>query len=266
MPSYQPVTAVLRGFDVLAAVSTLKRAAVGDIHKLTGLNRPTVVRMLETLEHAGFVFRHADAPLYSVTGKTLELSEGYDPGGQLGAASQPWLMALQRRIGWPSDVGVRDGDAMMVAATSRGEGRLFFNRRPGYRAPMLATSLGRAWLAFADARERERCLALLRDAPETWNEPARNVSQCTRLLAKVRRQGYATIHPDYAEREYRGAVSTLGVPILVDGRVAGALNAMFLRDTLAPAEAVEKLLGPLQETAAQIAAALGGGSLDRAGR
>lgn len=257
MPSYEPVTAVLRGFDVLRAVSRLKRAAVGDIHKVTGLNRPTVVRMLETLEYAGFIFRHPDAPLYSVTGKTLELSEGYDPGGRLAAVSQPLLEALQRRIGWPSDVGVRDGDAMTVAATSRGEGRLFYNRRPGYRAPLLATSLGRAWLAFADVAEREQCLALLRDAPEVWNEPACNAASCGRLLAKVRRQGYATIHPDYAEREYRGAVSTLGVPILVEGRVVAALNAMFLRDTLAPAEAVEKLLGPLQETAALIAAALG---------
>ena len=57
MPSFEPVTAVLRAFDVLLTVNRLKEASVGDIFRETGLNRPTIVRMLETLIHAGFVSR-----------------------------------------------------------------------------------------------------------------------------------------------------------------------------------------------------------------
>ncbi|MFC7610886.1 helix-turn-helix domain-containing protein [Teichococcus aestuarii] len=57
MPSYEPVTAVLRGLEVLRAVNHLRSATVREIHEATGLNQPTVVRMLETLIHAGFVAR-----------------------------------------------------------------------------------------------------------------------------------------------------------------------------------------------------------------
>lgn len=39
MASYQPVTAVLRGLDVLAATSRLGgRATLAEIHRLTGLD------------------------------------------------------------------------------------------------------------------------------------------------------------------------------------------------------------------------------------
>jgi len=47
MPSYQPVEALLRGLDVLRSVNRLELASVLDIHRATGLNQPTVVRMLE---------------------------------------------------------------------------------------------------------------------------------------------------------------------------------------------------------------------------
>jgi hypothetical protein len=69
MASYQPVTAVLRGLGVLAATSRLDgRATLAEIHRLTGLDKSTILRMLETLEHAGFIVRNDERRSYQVTG------------------------------------------------------------------------------------------------------------------------------------------------------------------------------------------------------
>src|SRR3984885_1611998 len=94
MPSFQPVTAVLRALDVLLAVNRLREASVGDIFRETGLNRPTIVRMLETLMHAGFVSRHPAQPVYLPTGKTLDLSSGYQKHEEMAMVAAPILVSL----------------------------------------------------------------------------------------------------------------------------------------------------------------------------
>ena len=71
MGSYKPVNAVIRGMEVLAAVNKLKgKATVGEIHRETAIDKATIVRMLETLMHAGYVYRDDDRTMYEVTGKT----------------------------------------------------------------------------------------------------------------------------------------------------------------------------------------------------
>ena len=256
MPSYDPVAALLRGLDVLRAVNRLSPASVGEIHRLTGISQPTVVRMLETLIHAGFVIRHPREPLYSPTGRTLELSAGYALHREVGLAATPVMTRLRAAVGWPSDVAVLDGDAMVVAHTSRGEGRFMFERRTGFRAPVLATSLGRAYLGFCEAGERERALALAARSPESWNAIAARPSEAARFFADIRAAGFAAMDEGYAAREYGGLASAIAVPVLAGGVAVASLNLMYLRDAIAGQAVVERLLPLLRDAAAELGAAL----------
>ena len=257
MASYKPVTAVLRGLVVLRAVSVQRRASVKSIQALTKINRPTVIRMLETLEHAGFIIRETSPGHYLVTGKALELSMGFEMSSALAAAAQCVIEALQRKIGWPSDVGVFDTDAMVVAATNRSsEGRFFYDRRPGYRAPLLGTSLGLAYIAFTTEEEREAAFASLRSSADPWNEIARDRDRAVELLRVIRKTGYATTDLRYTQREYDGKVISFGVPIMNGTRPMGALNVTYLREALTRAEAEKRLLPPLKKAATDISANL----------
>ena len=47
---------------------------MGENHRRTGLDKATIVRMLESLVHAGFVVRDEQDRAYQITGKTLMLS------------------------------------------------------------------------------------------------------------------------------------------------------------------------------------------------
>lgn len=55
---------------------------------------------------------------------------------------------------------------MLVIQTSRGDGYLTFNRRPGYRAPLLATSLDRSYLAFCSEEDLHVVLERVAGMPE----------------------------------------------------------------------------------------------------
>jgi IclR family mhp operon transcriptional activator len=256
MPSYDPVAALLRGLDVLRAVNRQSPASVADIHRLTGINQPTIVRMLETLIHAGFVIRHPRQPAYYPTGRTLELSAGYVLHREIGLAATPVMSRLRAATGWPSDVAVFDGDAMIVAHTSRGEGRFQFERRTGFRAPVLATSLGRAYLGFCTEADRERALALATRSPEPWNAIAARPSEAARFFAAIRAAGFAAMDEDYAAREYDGLASAIAVPVLVGGVAVASLNLMYLREAIGRDAVVERLLPLLREAATELGGAV----------
>ena len=156
MPSFKPVVALARGIDVLRVVNDQRSATVGSIHKATGLDKATIVRMLETLEHEGYVMRIAGHAAYAPTGRTLLLSQGYDRHLWIGSVAEPILQDVREEVGWPVDFALFDQDAMIISQTAQDRGSVFFVRRPpGYRAPVLITSLGLAYLAFCNEKDRD---------------------------------------------------------------------------------------------------------------
>ncbi len=257
MASYQPVNALLRGLDVLHATSRLKgRATVGEIYRNVDLDKATIVRMLETLVHAGYVVRNEEDRSYQITGKTLLLSSGFDRHRVVGTIVAPILSGFRETIGWPSDVAVFDQDAMVLVETSRVPGPMFLNRWPGYRAPILGTSLGLVYLAHCCEEERQAALQRAAADPAPWNDPARNPEHALEMFSRIRRQRYATMHPDYCEQEYHGQISSVGVPVAANGRVFATLNVLYLVNVLSKKKAVQKLLAPLEAAAADMAKGL----------
>ncbi|WP_374306655.1 helix-turn-helix domain-containing protein [Dongia sp.] len=257
MTSFKPVTAVLRAFDILGIVNRLEQPTFARIHKASGLSSATVVRMLETLEHAGMIAKGDSRAFYLPTSRTLELSRGYDQRKSLALAATPILAALQRQVVWPSDLAIFDNDGMVVVETSRGNGRLSFNRHSGFRAPLLGTSLGTAYLAFTDPTKRAEVLARLSEQPEPWNELARDPKSADSYFLKIARRGYGSMHPDYCRSAYDGMVSAIAVPVLVGNDPVAALNISFFLEAVSEKEAVKRYLAPLRAAADAIAAATG---------
>lgn len=261
MASYKPVTAALRVLEVLAAVNRLRsKASVAELHRRTGIDKATIVRMLETLAHAGYLVREPDQSIYQVTGKALSLSTAFDRHTVIGTILAPLMSEFRLAVGWPSDIALFDSDAMLVIQSSR-EGETFsFNRSPGFRAPMLGTSLGLAYLAFCPAPEREAILARLSAKPivETtpWTKLAHDGPRLVRRLEEVRTRGYATMDESYSRLEYEGRIASIGVPIRTEGELFAAINVIYLTSALAPRAARDSLLGPLTEIAARMGQAL----------
>lgn len=231
--SYKPVNAALRVLDVLFAVNALDgRATVGTLHQRTGLNKPTIVRMLETLMAAGYVVHDHDRQTYLITGKTISLSSSFDKPREIARLSAPLLGRFREEIGWPSDIAVFDTDAMLVIGSSREMGPLSFNRAPGYRAPVLATSLGLCFSAHCDADTFERLIQRVLAGPPPWNALARDRAALDARLARIRRDGFAEMDAAYSQSEYGNRVSSVGVPVLGQHKVYAAMNLIYFKKTL----------------------------------
>lgn len=251
MASYTPVTAVLRGLEVLRTVNRSGISTVKEIHYETGLDKATIVRMLETLIHAGYLSRDPETASYSVTGRVLQLSSGfilYDKAGELCA---PVLSTLRDRIGWPSGFTMLDDDAMIVVQTSRDVGPISFNRNPGYRLPMLQVSVGKVYLAFCPDAEREAILGRLRENEDRSVQTA--LARIDTSLKRVRKTGFAVTEDSYSYREYRGNFVGMAVPVIDGTKVYGALNIIYLRSAVTQDEAQERYLGELRTAADEIA-------------
>jgi IclR family mhp operon transcriptional activator len=257
MPSFKPVIALARGLEILRVVNEEGQSTVRSLHKATALDKATIVRMLETLEHEGYVMRDPDQAVYTPTGRTLLLSQGYDRHLWVGKVAEPILGEFRNQIGWPSDVAICDQDAMVVVQTTRGgQGPISFNRKPGFRASVLMTSLGRSYLAFCPDAEREKLIATLAVQPGAFTDLARHPRKLQAMLDIIREQGFAVMDDAYSTKEYGGLVWALAVPVVWAGQIFGSMNIMMLKSAVSPEEAREKFLLPLRETAAKLAQAL----------
>lgn len=257
MPSFKPVVALLRGLEVLRVVNEERHATVGSIHKATGLDKATIVRMLETLEHEGYVMRDAERAGYAPGGRTLLLSQGYNRHLWISSIADPILKSVRDAVGWPVDIALFDRDAMIISQTAQERGSVFFVRRqPGFRIPVLTTSLGRAYLAFCPEAEREAVVARLAEIPGSATEPARDPERLGLELAAIRARGYALTDPSYSREFFDGKVWAISVPVRKGESVFAAINVMLLHVAMGEEEGVRRFLGPLQATAAEIADAL----------
>src|SRR5262249_54829640 len=138
----------------------------------------------------------------------------------------------------------------------REPGSLLFSRRPGFRFPLLVTSMGLAYLAFCSEEEQLRIVARLAAAPGKWTELARHPKRLAKMLAGIKAQGYAFMSDEYSGEIFQSKVWALGVPIRNERRVFASMNVMLLRNAVSIEDGVRDYLGPLQHAAARIAALL----------
>ena len=251
MGSYEPVVALMRGLEVLRCLNEQGPVAVAQLHAHTGIAKPTIVRILETLAHTGYVQRCDDGRKYTVTAKVLALANGYDAQAQLLAVAAPILDAQRQIVGWPIELGVFDNDAMVILNTSRKAGVLAINRKPGSRVPVLRTALGRAYLAALAPPALQERLHSLADLPGPDFDPARKKTELAAILATARERGYAV-----ADTETLSNGRALGCAILHGHEPIASVNIVVHTSAMSRAELEQRFGGVIQAIATEISNAL----------
>ncbi|MGQ0546319.1 MAG: IclR family transcriptional regulator domain-containing protein [Betaproteobacteria bacterium] len=250
------VEALARGLRVLNAVERAAGASLHQLHRETGLPKATLLRSLRTLEDAGLVARRLADGAYlpgrpaaagrRVSSRWLPLIE----------AAGPSLEALGRTIPWPTDLGVRDGAAMLVLESNRRLSPIQVNRKAlGVRPHMLWSAMGRAYLAYCPEAEREEVLSTLRASSAPEDRMARNRPRVEKLLAQTRAQGYGMRDARYGVLDLgaRRQVSAIAVPVREGDVVIGCVNCVWLIDALSERQVVERHLDALLDAAHEIA-------------
>ena len=250
MPTPRAVNVVLRALKILRALNRQPVSSVDAIHKHTKIPKPTIVRLLQTLEADGLVRRAPQYGAYYLTSEVTALASGYHSEPRIVEASAAQCDALTRELKWPVSVAVHDGDAVVVRYSTIPNSPLsFFHSTINMRLSLVSQALGRAFLAFCGPTEQDALIELL---VRSGNEPiAGQEADIRRMLAEVRKQGYALRDP-----RVRPESSTIAVPIFEDARVVATLGLTWFRSALAEKQAVARFLQPLQRASADISQAL----------
>jgi IclR family pca regulon transcriptional regulator len=190
------IEALARGLDVLRTfrpgrlVSTLSEIAAD-----TGLARPTVRRILLTLEALGYV-RSADRG-FVLTPRVLELGMTYINHLDLWDVARPHMERLVGQTNESTSMAQLDGSDIVYVARVAVPKIVTLSVSIGTRFPAVATSMGKVLLAALAADELDAMLAEPSRSGITprWR-PSR--SELHRVLREVRAKGWALADQDLA--------------------------------------------------------------------
>lgn len=221
------VAAVDRAFAILAAFDADRPSLpLAELSRRTGLYKSTILRLMTSLERAGFVRRLADGQ-FAVGHEPLRLAQLYQGAFNLRDALLPILEALTQECAETSSFFVAQGKTRVVLLRVEPKRSVRVSIHEGDEFPIDAGASGKVLRAFAAVK-----------AP---------------ALQAIREQLWAT---SFGERDPDTAA--ISVPVFSAGNVlVGALTVSGPADRF-NAEQIARVRATVLRKAAQASAALGG--------
>jgi IclR family mhp operon transcriptional activator len=241
-------------------------ASLNDIHRATHISKPSLLRILNTLEQAGVVSRRLADGHYrlSTFARTPRKRDAYE---RVAEAAAPVLDRLCQKVKWPSDLLVPAGDCMERRETSRAvspfvtASPFHTPRQIGTKVNWLLTGVGRAYLAFCPASERERILQRLRRSakPEDWL--ACDPDRLKQIFAETRARGFGVRDPSfvggpYGTQPFDDGLAGMAIPLQDGSRVYGSINILWIKTAFTIEEFATRHLADLQAAGRDIVASL----------
>lgn len=242
------VQSLSRGLAVLEAFRpTAIERSVSEIASETGLARPTVRRVLLTLETLGYV-RAIDGR-YSLTTKSLELGTSYVSSLGIWAAARPHLEQLVAHTGESSGITQLDGSDVVCIAIVGAPKIVTLWAHVGTRFPAAVTAPGKVLLAGLDPDDVQRVLAIPSQA-DFHPSGAPPESALLAQLETIRAQGWAL-----ADEELTTGLRAIAAPIRnASGRIVAAVNVATHAGQTPIDQLMDDFLPMLLSTAERISA------------
>ena len=246
------IRSVERACDLLQALNRRPLSTLQELHHDTGLPKPSIVRLLRTLEAKGLAAQSSSYGAYQLLGGVKSLASGFHHEPRVVEVAEELMIDFTRREGWPLSLGLLDLDAMVVrACTIRFTALSLEHSAIDRRLSLLSHAMGRAYLAHSASHEQAILLSILRERhPE---RAALDEEVVAAMIALTRERGYALRDPMSDPRS-----STIAVPVFESGRVVATLGFTWITAAMTVPHAIERYLPGLRDLARTITAALEG--------
>lgn len=262
MAKTETIRGLERGLRVLQFLQTHPIASLSQLHAGTKFSKPSLLRILRTLERNGLVARRLGDGCYRLGARHTYLVPRRARYDRVAEAAAPVLDHLCRRISWPSDLLVPAGDHMEVAETSQPQSPFLIRVSPiGQPVCWLLGAVGRVYLAYCPEAEREAILKRLRKSEVPADRLARDPRRFDRILAETRERGYGTRDSAFGGGAYKGppvddGLAAIAVALVGRKRVYGAINIMFTKGASTVDVFADRHLVHLRDAAAEIVSSL----------
>lgn len=249
MPSFPPVQSVQRALTLLTELNKQRVTTIGELHERTGLPKPTIVRLLETLMADGYVSSDNRLGGYQVTSQVATLSSGFHGAPMVIEAARPWAIDLTRKLKWPASIALLERDAVVVRFSTIPDSPVSpFHATINMRLSLISRALGRAYLAFCPTEERQLLVRMLASSDDPEDRPENLPRVVQTLVKSIRHKGFAERDPQVDPK----SSDTIAVPIMADARVLATLGLTYFRSAVPRASLIDTLVPAVKEARRQI--------------
>jgi IclR family mhp operon transcriptional activator len=250
--TYKTICSLDRGLKVLEYLNTVRASTVHEIALELQLPRPTVYRILETLEDRGLLYRSVSDSVFRLTDAVRQLSAGFTDEEWIRTLGAPLLQRLGEKVLWPTDLATFERDAMIIRESTHSFSPFSVDvGMIGRKRHLLKSPLGRAYLAFCPEDEREDILASLRGSQDPDNALSRDEAFLQKMISSSHANGYSNCrdleHPKCA---------SIAVPIMYQQSVIACINIVWVAATIDYDEVVSRYLPDLLQTKLDMEAGL----------
>lgn len=251
------IAGLQKGLRLLRMIEAASAASFTELRTQTGWPKANLARVLKTLLEEGWIWRSADTGRYALNSAPALHPERSNWVGRLSQAAAPPREALQARVPWPTELGVRDGSSMLSVDGPYARNSLSTNFRVlGSRPSMLRSSLGRCYLSFCPDEERETILLALRRSRLPEDQEGAQPQEVNRFIQQVRQQGYATRDARHTSANSPERFGALAVPVMDEDRIVASLCVVWIPAIVTEGRIVQDHLVDLKHAAAEIGARL----------
>ncbi|WP_067973663.1 IclR family transcriptional regulator [Nocardiopsis trehalosi] len=240
---------VQRAVAIIDALAVRPRT-LGEVADLLGVHRSTALRLLQTLEAAGFARRLSDGR-HTVGTRLIEIAQQALDGLELRPLAHPHLRALHAACGHTVHLAQLVGDEVVYIDKLDAAAGVRMYSRVGRPASLHASGVGKAVLSRLPA---DRVAELLDGADLVRHTAATHADRAAleAEIARVRARGWAA-----DDGEFEDFVNCVAAPIANStGDVVAAVSVTALR-AIAPLDRLTELVPDLLATAAAIGRDLG---------
>lgn len=241
-----------RGLQLLLAFGEQHQdLTFAELHRLVDMPKATAYRVVQTLEHMGFLERNRRTNTFRLGMNVLRLGFEYISSLDVAQVGQPVIEQLRDSSQCSSHLAIRDGRDLIYIARVSAAGARINQVSVGTRLPVHCTSLGRMLLTDVSRAEFE---ALFPDERLPGNTPGqpREREALWQMVQADRARGFVV-----GESFFRPGISSIVYPIYDrDGRVAAVISIMVPSDEV-PKSDRERLQNEVRLAADKISGFLG---------
>ncbi len=244
----------------LAILSTLAAGptllGVSDLARAVDLSRSTAHRYVATLTKLGYLDQDPATRKYRLGPRVLDLGFSAINSMELREIAAPHLQRLSDETGHTVNMAILDDVEIVYIercrASQQGQREIDLNLHVGSRLPAYCTSLGKALLAYLDARRRRETLDRIEFVQRGPNTIMSKTALCSEL-ARIRSRGIAV-----SNEELASGLRSMAMPIRSQSEEAvAAVNLAVHRSLGSMEELVARLSPALERTVTEISRRLG---------
>lgn len=189
---------LVRGLNLLEYLaSSPEGLALSALAEMADLAPSTTHRLLQALQSQGFVTQENEQGLWRIDVKTFRIGNSFLEARDVVATSRPFLRRLTAETGETANLGIRDADTAVFLAQHESPQMMRMITRLGSRAPLHASGVGKALLAWMPEDESAKLLAkgeLPRVTENTLYQPDTLLDE----MQRIRDQGFACDREEHA--------------------------------------------------------------------